>query len=153
MKIERFVAMALAFSVATAPAALLAQQSTTLAGTAKDEVKKNFTEFTVRARDAAGTIGGTATLDSQANFSLTGLSGATYTVELVNKNGKVVCTEGPFNMSQQAIKDNVVIECDKTPTALLLLAAAAAAGVTAGVVANGDSAAPVAQVNSLSASR
>ena len=41
MKMERFVAMAVAFSLATAPGALLAQQSTTLAGTAKDEVKSN----------------------------------------------------------------------------------------------------------------
>jgi len=159
MKMERFVAMAVAFSLATAPGALLAQQSTTLAGTAKDEVKSNRPDFTVRARDvAAGAIAGTTNLDAQGNFALPGLSGANYLIELVNKNGKVVCTEGPFNMAQQAIKDNVVIDCDKKPTALLLLAAAAAAGVTAGVVANGDDPAPAAgptvnAVNSLSASR
>ena len=38
-------------------------------------------------------------LDGQGNFSLTGLSTANYIVELVNKNGKVVCTEGPFDLS------------------------------------------------------
>ena len=156
MKMERFVALGLALSMATAPTALFAQQSTTLAGTAKDEVKGNTSNFTVRARDVlAGSITATTKLDGQANFTLEGLSNGNYVVELLNNAGRVVCTEGPFNMSQQAIRSNVIINCDKNPTGWLLLAAAAAAGVTAGVVATGDdpAPAPAVQATSLSASR
>lgn len=156
IKNARFVAMGLALSlVSTAPTALLAQQSTTLAGTAKDQVKGNTANFTVRARDVlAGTIAGTTKLDAQANFTLDGLSNGNYVIELLNNGGRVVCTEGPFNMSEQPIKTDVIINCDKNPTGWLLLAAAAAAGVTAGVVVAGDDPAPVGVApTSVSASR
>ncbi|MGC4082436.1 MAG: hypothetical protein QM736_10105 [Vicinamibacterales bacterium] len=139
MKSNRAGALALAFTLAaSAPTALLAQQSTSLAGTAKDEAKQPYTDYSVRARDVkAGTIAATIPLDTQANFSLTGLTTERYLVELVNKDGKVVCTEGPFDMSTQAIKSNVVIDCGKIPAAWWLVGAAAAAGITAGVVAAG----------------
>ncbi len=79
---------------------------------------------------------GRSPLDSRGNFSLPDLSSAKYLVELVNKNGKVVCTEGPFDLTQaDAIKNDVVIDCDKIPAAGWLLGAAAAAGITAAVVA------------------
>jgi hypothetical protein len=152
MKNNRFVAIALAFTlVSTAvPTSLLAQQSTSLAGTAKDEAKKPFNDYTVRARDVnAGTQTPAQPLDAQGNFSLTGLTAANYLVELLNKNGKVVCTEGPFDLSKQAIKSDVVIDCNKVPAAWWLVAAAAAAGVTAGVVATGDT--PAAAVAALAA--
>ena len=143
MKNNGFVAVALAFALAgtAVPTALFAQQSTSLAGTAKDEAKKPFTDYTVRARDVgqqnAGSIAATIALDAQGNFSLTGLPTQKYLVELVNKNGKVVCTEGPFDLSQQAIKSDVVIDCGKVPAAWWLVGAAAAAGITAGIVAAG----------------
>ncbi len=144
MKKHRIVAIGLALAVAmsAAPVALLAQQGTTLSGTARDQAKSPYTDYTVRARDAkAGAIAGMpVTLDGQGNFSLTGLSTLNYLVELVNKDGKVVCTEGPFDMSKQAIKSNIVISCGKIPAAWWLLGAAAAAGVTAGVVAGDASA-------------
>lgn len=139
MKNKRFVAFALAFTLAgtSAPAMLSAQQSTTLAGTAKDEAKKPYTDYMVRARDVkAGTQTPGVALDGQGNFSLTGLSTDNYLVELVNKNGKVVCTEGPFDLSKQAIKSDVIVDCGKVPSAWWLVGAAAAAGITAGVVAN-----------------
>lgn len=138
MKKDRIVAIGLAFAMAVsaAPVALFAQQSTTLSGTAKDQAKSNYTDYQVRARDVkAGAIAESVALDGQGNFSLTGLSTMNYLVELVNKDGKVVCTEGPFDMSKQAIKSDVVISCGKIPAAWWLLGAAAAAGVTAGVVA------------------
>jgi hypothetical protein len=140
MKTQRVIAIALAFTLAgSAVPTLFAQQATTLAGTAKDEAKKPYTDFTVRARDVkAGDIAATIPLDGQGNFSLTGLSTQNYLVELLNKQGKVVCTEGPFDMSKQAIKDNVVIDCGKIPAAWWLVGAAAAAGITAGVVAAGS---------------
>ena len=55
----------------------------------------------------------------------------------LNRDGKVVCHEGPFNLAQQLIRDGVIIDCDKVPVAWWLLGAAAAAGITAGIVANG----------------
>jgi hypothetical protein len=140
MQKNRFVAIALAFTLASTavPSALFAQQSTSLAGTAKDEAKKPYTDYTVRARDVkAGTIAATIALDAQANFSLAGLSTQNYLVELLNKDGKVVCTEGPFDLSKQAIKSDVVIDCGKVPAAWWLVGAAAAAGITAGIVAAG----------------
>ena len=140
MKNKRFVAIALAFTLASTvvPTALLAQQNTSLAGTAKDEAKKPFTEYSVRARDVkAGSIAGTIPLDAQGGFSLTGLSTNNYLVELLNKDGKVVCTEGPFDLSKQAIKSDVIVDCGKVPAAWWLVGAAAAAGITAGIVAAG----------------
>jgi hypothetical protein len=140
MKNKQFVAFALAFTLAStsAPTMLFAQQSTTLAGTAKDEAKKPYTDYTVRARDVkSGTQMPGVALDGQGNFSLTSLSTENYLVELVNKNGKVVCTEGPFDLSKQAIKSDVIVDCGKVPAAWWLVGAAAAAGITAGIVAAG----------------
>ena len=58
-----------------------------------------------------------------------------------NKDGKVVCTEGPFDLSTQAIKSDVIVDCGKVPAAWWLVGAAAAAGITAGIVAAGPASA------------
>ena len=161
MTMQRFVAKTLVVAIALSslPAAAFAQQgtarppagqsgqSTTLAGTAKDEAKKPYSEYTARARDVkAGTIGGSTALDAQGAFSLIGLTTQNYLVELLNKDGKVVCTEGPFDMSKQAIKSDVVVDCGGIPAAWWLVGAAAAAGITAGIVAaNGSTPASAAQ--------
>jgi len=144
MKTRQILATGLIAAVVTAtgPVSLIAggQQNATISGTAKNEAKKPYTDYTTRARNVqAGQIAGTVMLDTNGNFSLPGLPPANYVVELLNKDGKVVCTEGPFNLTQQPVKDDVKIKCDKVPTAWWLLGAAAAAGVTAGVVAGGDS--------------
>jgi hypothetical protein len=145
MKKDRIVALAMAVAVAASavPTTVFAQQQgTLLAGTAKDEAKKPFTDYSVRARDIqAGTIAATSALDAQGNFSLTGLSTERYLVELLNKNGRVVCTEGPYNLADTPAKNDVVVNCDKVPAAWWLVGAAAAAGITAGVVAGGDASA------------
>lgn len=140
MKKERIVAIALAFTVASSavPTALFAQQSTSLAGTAKDEAKKPYTDYTVGARDVNAPKGEyvkSVALDNQGAFSLADLSTKSYLVELVNKKGEVVCTEGPFDLSKQAIKSDVFIDCGKVPVAWWLVGAAAAAGVAAGIAA------------------
>ena len=146
MKTRQIVALGLAVMLATAalPLRLIAagQQNATISGTAKNEAQKPFPDYTARARNAQdGQIAGMTPLDANANFSFTGLPLATYVVELVNRNGKVVCTEGPFNLSQQPVKDNVNISCNKVPAAWWLLGAAAAAGITAGVLAGGTASA------------
>jgi hypothetical protein len=136
------LAVALVGSLALGPVNVAAQGSSPglLSGTAKHKAKQPYSSYTVRARDVAvGTIAGTIVLDSTANFSLRDLALANYLVELVDKRGKVVCTEGPFNLTQAAAqKTNVNIDCGVPPTAWLLVAGAAAAGITAGVVTGGD---------------
>ena len=141
MKI-RMMAAAVAFAVAASSTGLMAQ-SASLAGTAKDEAKKPYTDSTVRARDVAqGSIAGTIALDANGSFTLGNLASSRFVVELVNKTGKVVCTEGPYDMSTMAFKNDVVIDCNRVRSAWLLLGAAAAAGVTAGIVAGGETPTP-----------
>ena len=71
--------------------------------------------------------------------------GRQYIVELVDQKNKIVCTEGPFDMSQSPIKSDVIVDCNKKVVTTSLIAAALAAGFTAGaVVGGGDSAAPAA---------
>jgi hypothetical protein len=142
---KEFVAVALAFAM-TASAVqttVWAQANGTLAGTAKDEAKKPYADYTVRARDVQqGTIATATPLDQDAKFRLGSLQPAHYVVELVNKDGKVVCSEGPFNLTQQNLaKDNIDISCRHVPAAWWLLGAAAAGGITAGVVASGPASA------------
>jgi len=137
------VAIAAAFALASGAAetALLAagQQTATIAGTAKDEAKGNISEYTVRARDVTtGMIAGNVPLTSDALFTLPDLSSSRYLIELVRHQGnqdRVVCTEGPFDLTTQMLKNDVVIDCGKVPAAWWLLGAAAAAGITAGIVA------------------
>ena len=143
MKNQRIVAIALAFALASGAAqtALLAagQQTATIAGTAKDEAKKPYADYSVRARDVStGMIAGNVALTTEATFTLPDLSSSRYLIELVqhkNNQDKVICTEGPFDLTQQMLKNDVVIDCGKVPAAWWLLGAAAAAGITAGIVA------------------
>jgi len=137
MMMRQFVATALAAAMAAVP--IIAQQappSVTISGIAKKEAKKPYTDYTTRARDVqTGVIAGTATnTDPDANFTITGLPPANYVVELLNKDGKIVCTEGPYNLTQTFVKNDVDISCNKVPAAWWLLGIAAAAGITAGVV-------------------
>jgi hypothetical protein len=144
-RLKAGLAVALIGSLALGPVHLAAQGGPgLLGGTAKHKAKQPYTDYTVRARDVGqGTIAGTIVLDGAANFSLPSLTLANYLVELVDKKGKVVCTEGPFNLSQaQAQKTNIDIDCGVPPAAWLLVAGAAAAGITAGVVAGGDTPTP-----------
>ena len=138
MKSYRMVAIAVASALAlgAAQAALLAAGPATIAGTAKDEAAKPYTDYSVRARDVKeGQVGGSIALDSRGNFYLGELPSAKYVVELVNKSGKVICTKGPYDLTKDTTKNNVVVDCDRIPAAEWLLGAGAAAGVTAAVVA------------------
>ena len=130
--------IAVVVAVVLASTGLMAQQTGQISGTAKDEAKTPFTDYSVRLRDIVqGQIAGSTPLDTTGAFTLPNLPTAKYLVELLNKDGKIVCTEGPFDLSQQLIKDGIIINCDKIPVAWWLLGAAGAAGITAGVVAAG----------------
>lgn len=148
--------MSFAAALIAQPALIMAQGAGNITGTATKEAKKPYTSYSVRARNVqSGAIAATIPLDPQGNFALNGVDVANYLVELVNGKGKVVCTEGPFDLTKTASKDGVNIECGK-PQAWWLLAAAGAAGITAGVVTNGsDPAVPGAVVTpgAVSASR
>lgn len=143
MKTRQTVALGLAMALATGMImqplrAGASQGAGSISGIAKD-AKKPYPKWSVRARNPEqGQVAATVPLDTEAKFSLTGIDPTKYVVELLNEDGKVVCTEGPFDLTKQANnkKDGVVIDCGN-PAALWLLAAAAAAGITAGVVAAG----------------
>jgi hypothetical protein len=129
------VAMAIAALPITAVAGAGGQQTVTLGGTGKKEAKKPYTQYSTRARNSrTGDIAGTTPLDVDANFTLANLPPASYVVELLDKDSKLVCTEGPFNLTQQLAKTDIDISCNKVPVAWWLLGAAAAAGITAGIV-------------------
>jgi hypothetical protein len=145
MRTRQTVALALAMAFATGmivqPTLRAGQNPGTITGTAKKEARKPFTDYSVRARNVQqGVIASTVQLDAAGNFSLASVDPANYLVELLDAKGKVVCTEGPFDLAKQPIRNDVNIECGK-PAAWWLLAAAGAAGITAGVVAN-DPASP-----------
>ncbi|MGE5361200.1 MAG: hypothetical protein ACM3NQ_19460 [Bacteroidales bacterium] len=128
------VAVALAFLAG--PLAFAQQAQGQIAGSAKDEAKKPYTDYEVRARAVAnGAIAATAQLDQTAKFVLRDLKAEKYLVELVKKN-KVVCSEGPFGLTPEApSKLNVNIKCGLN-TATYVLAAAAAAGIAAAITRN-----------------
>ena len=146
MKVQQLVAVAVAMTFAGST--LLAQQPAAnglISGTAKDEAKKPYTDFSVRARDVQqGQIAATTPLDTEGAFSLGNLASQKYLVELLNKDGKVVCTEGPFDLNSlpNQMKPGVVIDCNKIPVAWWLLGIAGAAGVTAGITTQDDPVSP-----------
>ncbi len=144
MKTRQTVAVGMAIAMATVMTlqpvtAGNRQGAGAISGLAKD-AKKPYPEYSVRGRIVEGVGIGNLTqpvpLDTDAKFTLAGIDLAKYQIELLNKNGKVVCTEGPFDLTQQPNLPGVVIDCGN-PHSWWVLAAAAAAGITGGVVAAG----------------
>ncbi len=112
------------------------QQVGTLAGTATDEASQPYSNYDVRARDIALTqIAETVQLTADGTFSITGLIlPSNYLIELYDRQrNSVVCTEGPFNLSEQiAERVNIDIDCGVIPPiAWWLLGAGGAAAATA----------------------
>ena len=137
--------LALVGRVALGPIHAAGQGHGFLSGDARAEAKQPYSDYAVRARNVAdGAVAATTVLDAQGNFKLDGLSAGKIMVELtkVGQN-KVICSEGPFDLksgpdaTQRFGKDKIGIVCNSPATAWLLVAAAAAAGITAGVVATG----------------
>jgi len=66
------------------------------------------------------------------------MTSAGYLMELVNAQGRVVCTAGPF--AAGGALSGISIDCDKKKpsAAWLLLAATGAAGVSAAVLSTSD---------------
>jgi hypothetical protein len=153
------VALALVGGVLLAPlGAAGRRQDGVISGSAIAEVKgkEPYTKYSVRARDVnTNQIVQSTALDAQAQYALNALAAGSFIVELVRdaapggQGGKVVCSEGPFTLRDQAAQnaDSMLIrgadiQCQNPAAAYWLLGAAAAAGLTAGIVAGGDPASP-----------
>jgi hypothetical protein len=127
------------------------RQDGIISGSAAAEAKQPYSKYVMRARDTStNQIGATTTLDADGKFALSGLTAGSFMVELVKgatpggEGGKVVCTAGPFTLQDQAsqvadlmIKKGANVQCNRHVAGLVLLGAAALAGVTAGIVATG----------------
>jgi len=145
------VALALVGSIVLGPLHAAGQNKGYLSGDARAEAKQPYSDFAVRSRNVTtGAVEATAILDSQGNFMLDGLPAGKQMVELtkVGQN-KVLCGAGPFDIAPGAAsadtafgQSNISIRCNRPVAGWVLLAAAAAAGITAGVVATGDTPTP-----------
>jgi hypothetical protein len=127
------------------------RQDGVISGSAAAEVQQPFSQYIVRARDVTNnTISQATTLDANADFALNGLTVGTFMVELVKgatpngQGGHVVCSAGPFSLQDASsqindlmMKKGANVHCNRPVAAYYLLAAASAAGVTAGIVAAG----------------
>ena len=152
--IKAGLALAIIGSMMLAPlAAAGRRQDGIISGSAAAEAKQPYNKYVVRSRDVSNNqITQTTSLDAQGQFALNGLSAGSFIVELVKdasangQGGKVVCQEGPFTLQTgaSATADTMTIKgvnivCNKPVAAYWLLGAAALAGITAGIAANGDS--------------
>lgn len=145
------LALAIVGGVLFAPlAAAGRRQDGIISGSAAAEAKQPYNKYVVRSRDVSNNqITQTTTLDANGLFALNGLAAGSFIVELVKdaspngQGGKVVCQEGPFTLQTNAaggdtmIIKGVDIVCNRPVAAYWLLGAAAAAGITAGLVAGG----------------
>jgi len=146
MVMRRFAAMAVAVALTagSTPALVLAQQpqqgqgqpdpqgrtptgNGAIGGKATDEAKKPYSDYQVLLRDIrTGQVASTVNLDPQGLFSFQSLALNTkYLVELyhIQKN-KIVCTEGPYQLSSAMItKMDVNINCGTNPALWWILAA------------------------------
>jgi hypothetical protein len=135
MSIKRIAAVTMTVTFLAAPLMAASQQTGVLGGKATDKAKAPYSNYSVRLRNVKSpAIIKSVPLDAQGTFSLTSLPLAeNYLVELFStKDNKVVCTEGPFNLSASMMtKTDINIDCGKNPTAWLIAAGAGAAVIAA----------------------
>jgi hypothetical protein len=146
------LAVALVGSVLLAPLnANARRQDGIISGSAVAEAKQPYSQYIMRARDVSNNeIVQKTSLDANAEFALNGLAPGAFMIELVKgalpdgQGGKVVCSAGPFTLLDSTaqvndlmIKKGANVQCNRPVAAWYLLGAAAAAGVTAGIVSGG----------------
>lgn len=146
------LALALVGGVLLAPLGAAGRQDGVISGSAAAEARQPYNQYIMRARDVSNNqIVQTTTLDANAEFALSGLSPGSFIIELVKgaapngDGGKIICTAGPFTLQDSTsqvndfmVKKGANVRCNRPVAAWWLLGAAAAAGVTAGIVAGGD---------------
>ena len=132
--------LALAITVTSLPGSVLsAVQNATgvISGKATSEAKKPYTDYTVQLFNVAtGSVAGTAALDNDGRFKFNDVALSTRLQVQLMKQGRVVCTEGPYTLSQTMLsRTDVDINCGNHPAAWWLAAAsgAAAAAIAVGV--------------------
>jgi hypothetical protein len=138
MAFRKSMAGSLAVVLALGSAPLLAQQGA-ISGRATDEAESPYSEYSVRlVRPDTGEIVGTQVLDAEGRFSFTGLTiGQDLLVELIDtaENNELVCTEGPFGLSQDVTSHSGInIDCGGPPAALWLIAGAAGLVTAVGIL-------------------
>lgn len=141
MVFRQALATSLAFVMALGMAPALMAQQGTITGRASDEADAPYTDYVVQLRDPNSTqVIATQSLNSQGEFTFTGLALSQYIVELVDTSddNKIVCTEGPFGLDQTVQSISVNIDCGGAPLALWLAAGAAGVVASVGVLTNGD---------------
>ncbi len=114
----------------------LGAQTGLISGHARSEARRPYYNYSVQARDVhTGLVVATDALDpATADFELIGLAVGRFVVELLDDDGDVVCTEGPFDLLAGSMSETGVHIACSEPWAWLLLAGIVA-GVTAGVAA------------------
>ncbi len=112
------VGLAVAMTIAAVPVSLAAagQQTATISGTAKNEAQPPYSQYSVRAHNSQnGQLSTPVPLGPDGQFRLAQLPLGTYTLELLNHDGTVVCTAGPFAMTAQNLTaNNATIDCTAT---------------------------------------
>ena len=140
MAIQRVLAITLAaFMTAGVTPSLAQQVNGIISGTADDEAKKPYNNYSVQLRDVAtGQIVDSVALNTTGGFSFDKVAlGKQVLVELV-KGKDTICTEGPFGLTQTATsKTNVKIDCNRVPTAAWILAAGAGTAAAIGLAGDG----------------
>ena len=144
MKTRRSVAMMLAMAMTVGMTPAFAQQSTgVISGTADDEARKPYADYSVQLRDpATGQIAQTTPLTAQGQFAFSNVeAGRRLLVELYNtRENRVVCTEGPYALPANGnSRTNVNIDCGKVPAAQWLLLAGAGAAAAVAVTTQSSS--------------
>ncbi len=130
--------LALSITVTSLPGSVLfagQNASGVISGKATSEAKKPYDDYMVQLFDVGtATIAATVPLDATGRFRFSNIALATRLQVQLTKQGKVVCTEGPYTLSQSALsRTDVDINCGGKPAAWLLAAGGAAAAVALGV--------------------
>ncbi len=161
MKKTLAVTLAVALVCMTWPATLAAaprQQTGSIDGTAQNASQQPLGNITVHLRDANGNLVGTATSNADGTFTFSTINPGTYTIEIVDAAGNLLGT-ATATVTAGAVTTATVTATAAglaaaaaagggglaglfTGTSLLVISAAAAAGITIAVVAARGPASP-----------
>jgi hypothetical protein len=138
MWFRKLMATSLAVALVFGSASLLAQQGA-ISGQATDEAESPYSEYSVRlVRPETGEIVSSQVLDSEGRFAFTGLTiDQNLLVELIDtaEDNEVVCSEGPFGLTQDITSHSGInIDCGGPPAALWLVAGAAGLVTAVGIL-------------------
>jgi hypothetical protein len=145
---HRLVVLTLSSALVLQSVSLLAAQAPaapgSITGTARSSNGQTLPNYTVRLRNLqTGELASTTTSNVVGSFSFTGLSPASYVVEVVNASGAIIGSSAPIVVTAGAAASITVTATAAAAaatgggisTALIVTTAAIAAGVTGVVIA------------------